>query len=349
MKQQVNKINMNEKEDEVEINLLDLFNYYRKKIIFIIIGFVVGAIIAGLGTKFLITPKYTATAKVYMVSASNNSVVNLADLSIGTSLSEDYAELLHVRPIVEAVSKENDLGYSYEQLNGMISISTVEDTRILKISAVSTKPKEAKIIANALAEKAVTEIPKLMGTTAPNIAERAITPKFKSSPSLKKNTMLGALGGMVLVLAVLTFLFITDDTIKTEEDIELRGLRENPEYKNPKLNCVRTALERMIKGYSNLRIELAPARMVMTNADGVDLQIDQLSGGYKAVLSVIADIAKRLSMANPDSQNPDRTKPYRPVPQSRYSKALRKKTFSFLHTLPSVPGDPPLIPHIRSP
>ena len=194
MKQQVNKINMNEKEDEVEINLLDLFNYYRKKIIFIIIGFVVGAIIVGLGTKFLITPKYTATAKVYMVSASNNSV--------------------------EAVSKENDLGYSYEQLNGMISISTVEDTRILKISAVSTKPKEAKIIANALAEKAVTEIPKLMGTTAPNIAERAITPKFKSSPSLKKNTMMGALGGMVLVLAVLTFLFITDDTIKTEEDIE---------------------------------------------------------------------------------------------------------------------------------
>ena len=52
MKQQVNKINMNEKEDEVEINLLDLFNYYRKKIIFIIIGFVVGAIIAGLGTNF---------------------------------------------------------------------------------------------------------------------------------------------------------------------------------------------------------------------------------------------------------------------------------------------------------
>lgn len=94
------------------------------------------------------------------------------------------------------------------------------------------------------------------------------------------------------------------DWFKTEEDIELRGLRENPEYKNPKLNCVRTALERMIKGYSNLRIELAPARMVMTNADGVDLQIDQLSGGYKAVLSVIADIAKRLSMANPDSQNP---------------------------------------------
>lgn len=94
------------------------------------------------------------------------------------------------------------------------------------------------------------------------------------------------------------------DRFKTEEDIELRGLRENPNYKNPKLNCVRTALERMIKGYSNLRIELSPSRMVMTNSKGIDLEIDQLSGGYKAVLSVIADIAKRLSIANPESSNP---------------------------------------------
>ena len=42
----------------------------------------------------------------------------------------------------------------------------------------------------------------------------------------------------------------------------------------------------------------------MTNAAGIDLQIDQLSGGYKAVLSVTADIAKRLAQANPVSDNP---------------------------------------------
>ena len=91
------------------------------------------------------------------------------------------------------------------------------------------------------------------------------------------------------------------DWFKTEEDIELRRLRENPAYRNQKLDCVRTALGRMIRGYSNLRIELSPSRMLMTNSEGTNLQIDQLSGGYKAV---IADIAKRLSMANPDSVNP---------------------------------------------
>ncbi len=94
------------------------------------------------------------------------------------------------------------------------------------------------------------------------------------------------------------------DWFKTEEDIELRGLRDNRNYQNQRLDCVRNAIERMIKGYSNLRIELAPSRMVLTNHEGMDLQIDQLSGGYKAVLSVVADIAKRLSVANPDSPNP---------------------------------------------
>ncbi len=94
------------------------------------------------------------------------------------------------------------------------------------------------------------------------------------------------------------------DWFKTEEDIELRGIREDKAYKNNRLNCVRNAIERMIKGYSNLRIELQPSRMLMTNDEGIDLQIEQLSGGYKAVLSVVADIAKRLSIANPDSVNP---------------------------------------------
>ena len=60
----------------------------------------------------------------------------------------------------------------------------------------------------------------------------------------------------------------------------------------------------MIKGYTNLRIELEPSRLLLTNEDGIDLRIDQLSEGCRAVLSVIADIAKRLSIATPDSLDP---------------------------------------------
>lgn len=94
------------------------------------------------------------------------------------------------------------------------------------------------------------------------------------------------------------------DWFKTEEDIELREQKENTKYKNIKLDSVRTAIERMIPGYKNLRIKLNPSRMIITNKEGIHLRIEQLSGGYKAILSIVSDIAKRLATANPSSKNP---------------------------------------------
>ena len=75
-------------------------------------------------------------------------------------------------------------------------------------------------IANALAEKGVKELPKLMETPEPHIAEYAIVPVNKSAPSLSRNTMIGALLGLLLMLGLFTIEFLRDDTFKTAEDIE---------------------------------------------------------------------------------------------------------------------------------
>ena len=208
------------RDEEIEIDLLELLMYFMDRIKWIIGAFLLGALIAGLATHFLITPKYTATSKMYMVSSSTQSVVDLTDLNIGQSISADYVELLKTRPIIEGVIQEQMLSYSYNQLVGMISLSVIDNTRIIKIDVTSTDKKEAMNIANALAEKGVSELPKLMETPEPHIAEYAIVPVNKSSPSLTKNTMIGALLGMLLVLALFTVQFLLDDTYKTAEDIE---------------------------------------------------------------------------------------------------------------------------------
>ena len=208
------------RDDELEIDLLELFGYYMTKIWWILGAFFLGALIAGLITHFAITPKYTATAKMYMVSSSSQSVVDLTDLNIGQSISSDYVELLKTRPIVEGVIKEQGLDYTYNELVNMISLSVVNNTRIIQINVTSTDNKEAMNIANALAEKGVKELPKVMETPEPHIAEYAIVPVNKSSPSLTKNTMIGALLGLLLMLAIFTIRFLMDDTFKTAEDIE---------------------------------------------------------------------------------------------------------------------------------
>ncbi len=207
-------------EGEMEIDLAELLAYYLTKWYLLFIGFLIGAIIAGAFTYFLITPKFTATSKLYMVANSSNTIVDLSDFNIGNSLSSDYAQLLKVRPILEEIIEEEKLSYTVEALRGMISISKVSDTRILQISSTSTSPQEAMVIANALADKAVEELPVLMDTATPNIAERAITPKQKSSPSMSRNVMMGALVGLLLVAGVLTVIFLMDDTMKTAEDVQ---------------------------------------------------------------------------------------------------------------------------------
>lgn len=218
--QQTDIIPLQDSGEEIEIDILDLLNYYRSKLVWIIAAFLIGALVAGLVTFAFITPKYSATAKLYMVSASSESIVNLTDLNLGTSLSEDYEELLKSRPIFEDVIEELDLEYTYEEMLEMASVTTVEDTRILSVTITGPDPKEARKIANSLADKAVSSLPKLMDTSTPNVVEYAITPESKSSPSYTKNIMIGALLLTLLVLAILTFRHVTDDTLKDAEDVE---------------------------------------------------------------------------------------------------------------------------------
>ena len=108
----------------------------------------------------------------------------------------------------------------FRSLKDMVSIGTLGQTRILTIAVTSVDPKEAADIANALATEAEKTLPKLMDTPKPNIAEKAIVPDQKSSPSLKKNIAIAALGCAFVVVAILTVFFLMDDTIKSAEDLE---------------------------------------------------------------------------------------------------------------------------------
>ena len=242
------ELNNNRKDEELEIDLLELFGHYFDKIWWIVGGFLICALAAGLITHFAITPKYTATAKMYMVSSSSQSVVDLTDLNIGQSISGDYVELLKTRPIIEGVIEDLDLDYSYNQLVNMIGLSVVNTTRIIQIDVTSTDPKEAMNIANALAKKGVRELPKVMETPEPHIAEYAIVPINKSSPSLTKNTMIGGLLALLLMLAIFTIQFLMDDTFKTAEDIEkefgVMPLTVIPEGKIEGLESVETKIRR---------------------------------------------------------------------------------------------------------
>ena len=203
-----------------EIDLLEILLLFRQKLKFIILIAVLGAAIAGCYSKFFITPTYVATAKIYMVSASRDSVVNLSDLQLGSNLAYDYKELILSRPMLESVIKNLNLSISPASLRKSTSIVNSESSRILSIRVTSHNPSLSANIANEFARQAVDWLPEVMETNAPNIAEEAVPPTGKSAPNNTKNAIIGAVVCAIVYFGFCVIRYLLDDTVKSAEDME---------------------------------------------------------------------------------------------------------------------------------
>ena len=206
--------------EEITLDLFEILYLFRQKIVFIIIALLVGAIAAGLYTKLLVTPKYSATSKIYIVSSSSSSVVNLSDLQIGTNLAPDYKELMTARPLLLTVNTNLNLPYTPQQLRSMISVGNTSGTRILTVTATSSDPEEAAAIANELAAVAVVWLPEIMNSNAPSVYEDAIIPANPSSPSLSRNVLIGAMLATFLYCGFEVIRYLRNDTITSAEQME---------------------------------------------------------------------------------------------------------------------------------
>ena len=205
--------------DEIEIDLVELAYMLWQHIFGILICFAAGALAAFLYTRYYVTPLYTATSKMYILSSSSNSVVNLSDLQISSSLRSDYQELLTSRPVLEKVIGSLNLEYDYATLSKMITITNPKDTRILNVTVVTPSPQLSADIANQLVKQGQLDLPAIMKTEEPSIFEDAIVPTRKSSPSFLKNTAIGGLLAAMLYCAILIFRHVTNDTLVTPDDI----------------------------------------------------------------------------------------------------------------------------------
>lgn len=93
---------------------------------------------------------------------------------------------------------------------------------------------------------------------------------------------------------------------RNQEDVENEVIREtrNPDYRDPKLNAVRSAIEQALPGYQNLKVVRKPRLLMKVSKGKESLAIQQLSDGERGALSLIGDIAKRMALLNPHLDNP---------------------------------------------
>ncbi|MCC8050596.1 MAG: protein-tyrosine kinase [Clostridiales bacterium] len=206
--------------DEITIDLGEIFSFILSKIGYVILVTVLCAVISFIITNWFITPQYTSTAKIYVLNRQSNESVTSSDITSSTYLTEDYIEMIQSRTVIEAVIDDLDLDLSYDQLLNVVTVSAQSDTRVIAISVTDPDPDMAREITDAICQASVTHIKQIMELESVNIVDEANTPTEKSSPSLTKNVLIAALLGLVATLGVLVVIFILDDKVKTSEDVE---------------------------------------------------------------------------------------------------------------------------------
>lgn len=207
--------------DEIEIDLREIFLILLGKIwLILLVGLLTAAVAFGI-SQFILDPVYESTTQIYILNKQDNDTVTYSDVQLGSQLTKDYAELIQSRFVLELVMKELQLvNMDYEEMLDKVSVTTPVDTRILAITVKDTDPILAMEMANSIREAAAVHIKNVMDIEAVNVVDTANLPTEKSGPSVIKWTAVGGLIGILLVMFIVMIWYLTDDTIKTSDDVE---------------------------------------------------------------------------------------------------------------------------------
>lgn len=208
------------KQADEEIDIADIIRMMVGQIPMMIAVGIFTALAAFLISRFFLVPTYESTTKIYILNKQENSNITYSDLQMGMQLTKDYTEMVLSRTVLEEVIEHLGLEISYETLKNKVFIYSPESTRIIAITVRDAQPVQAMKIANAIREAAVVHITDVMDIEAINVVETADVPMGKTGPNVKKFAVFGGFAGAIIVAAIALVLYLTNDTIKTGEDVE---------------------------------------------------------------------------------------------------------------------------------
>lgn len=206
-------------DDEIEIDLKEIFYLLLSHWKSIFLAMLIGAAIFGAYHTFLLKPSYQADASIYITST--DSMISFSDLQLSAALTDDYANIIKSRTVLNRVIDELDLNLNYKQLGALISVDNPDSTHIVDIKVTCDDPELSRNITNALMNISVDQIYQVIGSGEPTVIDYAMAEAVQDvTPGLKKYLMIGALLGALIVCAIVVLRMLTDTTLKTVDDID---------------------------------------------------------------------------------------------------------------------------------
>lgn len=216
----VNSWQEEDKNEDVEIDLVEIWQVIKKQFGLLVVIVILCAILAGVISKFFIAPKYTSSSTIFLTpSISESGVVDFTSQNSNEKLVNNVMALLVQDNILSEVAKQTGME-SIEELRDQIEVSNDTNTTLVKVEATTLDPKLSKNIVNSMVSVFIDTMQENLNLKNIEIVDKAKLSYEPSGPDVKKNILIGAAAGFVIDALIVVLKVLTNTRLKSKEEAE---------------------------------------------------------------------------------------------------------------------------------
>lgn len=205
-----------------ELDLKEMFSYFWGKKLYIILFVLVALIFGIIYTNFMQVPKYQSYTTILLTKEGDSSSITTTDINLNRNLVDTYREIIKSKKVLNRVINNLNLDYDFDYLYKNVSVSSVNDTEIIKVLVTDLDSRRAMDIANEIASVFNSEVVKLYSIQNIGVVDRAEEAKLPYNVQVFKQIVIALLVGIILGLLFVFVLFYFDNTVKGVEEIETK-------------------------------------------------------------------------------------------------------------------------------
>ena len=233
-----------------EINIKEFLGYLKEKVLYIVASILIFIIIVLIYSIFIKVPKYSTYTTIALVKANDNTTYNQSDYSLNKGLVTTYSVIVKSKKVLDTTIEDLKLDYSRDKLAKEITVSSPDETQLIKISVEDPSAKRAYNITKSISKVFTDEVASTYEMNNIRVIEEPEINNIVSNYTLKRDLLLAIICGLFISNGILFIIYYFDDTIKYHENIE-------DELGLPVLAKVfRSRLEDMSKGKKITNTEL---------------------------------------------------------------------------------------------
>ncbi|MXQ72760.1 capsular biosynthesis protein [Clostridiaceae bacterium DONG20-135] len=209
--------------EQIEINLIDVYKALKKNWKFIAIMIVLFAVVFFLISNFFLAKKYASESTLLLTPKVTEGSADYSSVTVNNSLADNYVILLkgsNVRNRVVDRLKGTNHEVTAAELSKGLSAVREGTSMIIKVSATADSAEKAKAIVQTTVNVFTSDLKDILNLDNVIVSDEANLNKSPVSPNVKTNSLIGAFLGGVLSCGFIAIKSMLDKRLKNKQDAE---------------------------------------------------------------------------------------------------------------------------------